>query len=68
MNSQQYRHLLHAAEKVEELERRLAGQETKLQAACEVFEILLSRGKGRPTKADVERLEAAQERMHGPAH
>ena len=51
-----------------DLQRRLADLEGRYAAMTEVFGLLVNRGRGRPTAAEVERLEQLQARMNGAHH
>lgn len=68
MNTEQYRQIRRAVDKIGELERRLAEQEARQLAACEVLEALLTRKAGRPSKTETDRIEELQARMNGATH
>ena len=47
---------------------RIASMEKRLDALCQIFEILLERKAGRPSAAEVERLEELKGQVHGAHH
>lgn len=68
MNHQQIRAISQAANKIADLDRRLSEMERKYEAMCGVFDILINRKAGRPSRADVEHLEQLQAEMNGTPH
>lgn len=67
-----------AASGVEELRRQIGGQadaserlerlEMRLDALCRIFEVLLTRGRGRPSQAEAAELESLKAQANGETH